>query len=103
MKNLRSIISKYTKVNKFIFKRFTENVKPQAEQFTNEKSNENKTEEVRQNNTDASYMKKFSKLWKHTFNYNESIEDIIEKRKAEAILRKSNIVELTDEQAERVK
>ena len=91
MRNLREILTKY-KVNN-LFKQFSENVKTQK--VENEKINETKTQE----NT---YINQFKKLWKHTFNYAESIEEIIERRKAEAALKKSNVVELTEEQADRV-
>jgi hypothetical protein len=46
---------------------------------------------------------KFKDLWKHTFNYSETIEEKMEKRKQEAILNKTLYKELSQEEIENVK
>jgi uncharacterized protein (DUF2252 family) len=121
MKNLRNIFKRnFLNVNKYNFKHFCQNAKQKTAKIDDEinndenKANEKLNEDIKNNTTnntngkqqeqnETSFAKKnfnkFKNLWKFTFNIDQSIENTMSKRKAEAAEKKANIVELSEEAA----
>lgn len=98
--NAKMIFNKYLSRAKY----FCEQVKAEAEQNTKQNTSEDKNDKKIKNEASilTKGLDKFKNLWKHTFNYTESIEDKIEKRKQEAILSKEQYKELTAEEIDSV-
>lgn len=102
--NSRQLINGYISRAKFFCEQAkTENEEKLKQENTNQANQDKKNKKV--NNDSGLFSKgldKFKNLWKHTFNYTESIEDKIEKRKQEAAITKSQYKELTPEEIDEV-
>ena len=112
MKNLIYITprlnTKYI-INRYLSraKNFCEQVKAEATQnYNNNEEKASEDKKNKKNKNEASFltkgMDKFKNLWRHTFNYTESIEDKIEKRKQEAMITKAQYKELSPEEIDAV-